>query len=221
MILRRRDRDDDDKTSEAIGSLGLGNQGVVDSDRPTTTTTVTERAEEQEDRGQRVPLATDLASDTAVNREGAADQGAQHLGDLLVKRGLVTTEQIEQALEKQQSSGGRLGELLIEMGFVDERVLVNVLAEFFGMPVADLRRYKPDPEALALVSEDVARQNMAMPISLHDDGLHVAAVSYTHLDVYKRQAKLDVVNVALPELRVPEPRRVGARLVQFVADAQE
>jgi hypothetical protein len=34
-------------------------------------------------------------------------------------------------------------------------------------------------------------------------------------------AKLDVVNVALPELRVPEPRRVGARLVQFVADAQE
>jgi type IV pilus assembly protein PilB len=42
------------------------------------------------------------------------------------------------------------------------------------MPVADLRRYKPDPDALALISEDVARENMAMPISLHDDGLHVA-----------------------------------------------
>ena len=60
------------------------------------------------------------------------------------------------------------------MGVLEERNLVEALAEFFGMPVADLRRYKPDPEALALISEDVARSNMAIPISLHDDGLHVA-----------------------------------------------
>ena len=60
------------------------------------------------------------------------------------------------------------------MGVLEERDLVGALAEFFGMPVADLRRYKPDPEALALISEDVARENMAIPISLHDDGLHVA-----------------------------------------------
>ena len=60
------------------------------------------------------------------------------------------------------------------MGVLEERDLVGALAEFFGMPVADLRRYKPDPDALALISEDVARENMAIPISLHDDGLHVA-----------------------------------------------
>ncbi len=60
------------------------------------------------------------------------------------------------------------------MGVLEERSLVDALAEFFGMPVADLRRYKPDPEALALITEDVARSNMAIPISLHDDGLHVA-----------------------------------------------
>ena len=54
-------------------------------------------------------------------------------------------------------SGGRLGELLVHMGVLEERDLVGALAEFFGMPVADLRRYKPDPDALALISEDVAR----------------------------------------------------------------
>ncbi len=60
------------------------------------------------------------------------------------------------------------------MGALDERGLVDALAEFFGMPVADLRRYKPEAAALALVREDVARENLAMPISLEEDGLHVA-----------------------------------------------
>jgi type IV pilus assembly protein PilB len=104
----------------------------------------------------------------------AADRSGQQLGDVLVLRGLVTHAQVQEALELQSKSGGRLGELLVQMGVLDERGLVDALAEFFGMPVADLRRYKPDPEALALVNEDVARKNMAIPISLHDDGLHVA-----------------------------------------------
>jgi len=104
----------------------------------------------------------------------AAGTAGRQLGDVLVLRGLVTHAQVQEALELQASSGGRLGELLVEMGVLDERDLVGALAEFFGMPVADLRRYKPAPEALALVSEEVARQNMAVPISLHDDGLHIA-----------------------------------------------
>ena len=104
----------------------------------------------------------------------AAGRAGQQLGDVLVLRGLVTHAQVQEALELQATSGGRLGELLVQMGVLEERDLVEALAEFFGMPVADLRRYKPDPDALALIPENVARENMAMPISLHDDGLHVA-----------------------------------------------
>ena len=112
-------------------------------------------------------------NESSVDWEGT-NHTPSHLGDLLVLRDLATHAQVQEALEKQGQSGGRLGELLVQMGVLDERDLVNVLAEFFGMPVADLRRHKPDPEALALVAEEVARSNMAMPVSLHDDGLHVA-----------------------------------------------
>jgi type IV pilus assembly protein PilB len=115
-----------------------------------------------------------VATDESAPPARAAGQAGQQLGDVLVLRGLVTHEQVQEALDIQSKSGGRLGELLVQMGVLEERELVGALAEFFGMPVADLRRYKPDPEALALISEDVARQNMAVPISLHDDGLHVA-----------------------------------------------
>ena len=42
------------------------------------------------------------------------------------------------------------------------------------MPVVDLRRDNPQPDALALIPEEVVREHMAMPIKLDDDGLHVA-----------------------------------------------
>jgi len=60
------------------------------------------------------------------------------------------------------------------MGALDERGLVDALADFFGMPVTDLRRDTPDPEALALVPEVIVRENLAIPIRVDDDGLHVA-----------------------------------------------
>jgi type IV pilus assembly protein PilB len=60
------------------------------------------------------------------------------------------------------------------MGVLDERSLVKALAEFFGMPVADLRRTAPDPDALALIPESEARENQAVPISIGSDGVHVA-----------------------------------------------
>ena len=96
------------------------------------------------------------------------------LGEVLVARGVVTEAQVATALKQQAGSGKRLGEVLVEMGALDERGLVDALADYFGMPVTDLRRDTPAPEALALVPEAIARDNLAIPIRVDDDGLHVA-----------------------------------------------
>ncbi len=96
------------------------------------------------------------------------------LGQVLVARGLVTDAQIATALKQQTGSGKRLGEVLVDMGALDERGLVEALADFFGMPVTDLRRDTPETEALALIPEAVARENLAIPIRVDGEGLHVA-----------------------------------------------
>jgi type IV pilus assembly protein PilB len=86
----------------------------------------------------------------------------------------VTDAQIATALKQQTGSGKRLGEVLVDMGALDERGLVEALADFFGMPVTDLRRDTPETEALALIPEAVARENLAIPIRVDGEGLHVA-----------------------------------------------
>ena len=96
------------------------------------------------------------------------------IGGLLVQRGLVTEAQVLQARAVQEESGGRLGEVLVGMGALGQRDLVGALAEFFGMTATDLRRDNPESAALALVPEEVAREHLAMPIRLDDDGLHIA-----------------------------------------------
>ncbi|HEY6471707.1 MAG TPA: GspE/PulE family protein [Acidimicrobiales bacterium] len=96
------------------------------------------------------------------------------LGELLVRRGVVTEEQITAALALQAGSGKRLGEILVDMGALDEQRLVDALADFFDMPVTHLRRDAPDPAALALVPEEIAREHLVIPVHIDGDGLRVA-----------------------------------------------
>ena len=138
------------------------------------------------DRGHADPTFTsDEASEPAAstpNDTRRGDSGAHAarprprglLGEVLVARGLVTEQDVALALQMQGNSGKRLGEVLVEMEALDERTLVEELADYFGMPVTDLRRDTPDPAAVALVPEAMAREQMAIPVHVDADGLHVA-----------------------------------------------
>jgi type IV pilus assembly protein PilB len=95
-------------------------------------------------------------------------------GELLVRRGVVSQDDVAQALIVQRDSGKRLGETLVDMGALSERELVLVLADLLHMPVVDLRRDNRTPETIAILPEEVVREHMAMPIRLDDDGLQVA-----------------------------------------------
>jgi type IV pilus assembly protein PilB len=96
------------------------------------------------------------------------------LGDLLIERRLLTAGQLDEALLEQKASGRRLGEVLVQTGAVGDRDLVDALAFLFDMPISDLRSENPQPAALALVPEEIARHHLALPLSVNDDCLKVA-----------------------------------------------
>src|SRR6188472_2714768 len=83
--------------------------------------------------------------------------GRQLLGETIVQQKLVTQAALVEVLAEQPQSGRRLGAQLVQMGLLDEEQLAEVLAEQMGLPLADMREQTPEPEALALVSETVAR----------------------------------------------------------------
>ncbi|HET7488547.1 MAG TPA: GspE/PulE family protein [Acidimicrobiales bacterium] len=96
------------------------------------------------------------------------------IGERLVARGLVTPGQLAEALLQQPLTGKRLGDLIVELGMVPERPVAEVLAEQLGLRLVDLGEENPDPEAVRLLPEHLARTLNAIPLRQVDDRLEVA-----------------------------------------------
>ncbi len=114
------------------------------------------------------------AMDTRVrDREGALSEDEQ-LGVVLVKSGIITIDQLGQALGRAKERGVNLARVLIEDKLLTEEQFVGTLAEQLGLEFVDLATYPVDPAAAALVSEHLARRYLAMPIGWWEGRLIVA-----------------------------------------------
>lgn len=86
------------------------------------------------------------------------------LGDCLLQKGMINEEQLSQALIKQKETGSKLGETIVDMGFVSENDMIDVLVEQLGIEYVDVRKIKIDESAAKLLKEDFLRKNSLIPI---------------------------------------------------------
>jgi type IV pilus assembly protein PilB len=105
----------------------------------------------------------------------------ERLGDLLVQDGLLTTQQLRQALAEQRSSGHRLGYVVVKLGLVDEVDVTKALARQLRMPAVDLSRFEPDVRVLRLIPAEVARKHLVLPLRREGRTLTVAMADPTDL----------------------------------------
>ena len=90
---------------------------------------------------------------------------ATRLGDLLLKQGLVTTAQLDEALKYQVIFGGKLGTNLIEMGIIEEEDLTRALSKQYLVPSVSMEEVMNiDPQVLALLPRDLVEQHNVVPI---------------------------------------------------------
>lgn len=92
-----------------------------------------------------------------------------HLGALLLRKGLVTNEQLDQALEQKQQ-GEFLGEALVRLQFCFENDIARVLAEQAGVEFIDIGITSVDHRAVGLLAWGQAQTLRAIPVRLHPDG---------------------------------------------------
>ncbi len=87
------------------------------------------------------------------------------LGEELVAAGLATQDQIDIGLTEQKKTGKMLGEVLVELGFVSESVMRDVLSKVLGLSSVDLNNIVPDSAALALISKEMAERHTVVPVT--------------------------------------------------------
>ena len=105
------------------------------------------------------------------------------LGDLLIKEGLITKEQLDKALQEQRASGTRLGYSLVKLGFVQETEITKMLARQFRMPAVDLSRFEVDPKIVKMIPSDIALKHLVLPLKKEGRTLTVAMADPTNMGV--------------------------------------
>ena len=100
---------------------------------------------------------------------------AEKLGELLIRKNLLTQAQLEEALQAQVIFGGKLGTVLIEMGLITEDTLAEILAQLISIPCAKPGQLQNIPEdVIKIISAELAEKHKVMPVSVSGKKLTLA-----------------------------------------------
>ena len=100
---------------------------------------------------------------------------AEKLGELLIRKNLLTQAQLEEALQAQVIFGGKLGTVLIEMGLITEDTLAEILAQLISIPCAKPGQLQNIPEdVIKIISAELAEKHKVIPVSVSGKKLTLA-----------------------------------------------
>lgn len=96
------------------------------------------------------------------------------LGKMLLMNGLITVDQLEYALKIQKQKGKKLGDTLVELGYIQEKDLMKILSTRLKVPFVEIGKIDVKQEACSLLTQDYCLKHTVMPIDLTEKGIVVA-----------------------------------------------
>src|SRR5436309_11631975 len=132
---------------------------------------------------------------------------AVKIGEMLLKAGYISQEQLHEALEHQKRNGGKLGYNLVKMGFVREDDITDLLSEQYGVPSINLRHFEIDEAVIKLIPTDVAQKYLVVPVNRTGATLTIAMVDPTNvfaMDDIKFMTGYNVEPVVASEIAIRE-----------------
>lgn len=118
-----------------------------------------------------------MSSEKQNPREAFVNIHKMRLGELMIQLGLITQNQLEEALKRQSQVSEHIGSILLELGYINIEDLLNFLSSQFGVRSVNLFEMDIEPEVLKLVDPEKARQKKILPIASKGNRLTLAMVN--------------------------------------------
>src|SRR2546428_10505963 len=103
------------------------------------------------------------------------------IGELLLKEKRITPDQLQQALNHQKASGGKLGFNLVKLGFVKDEEITALLSKQYGVPSINLTQFEIDPAVIKLIPAETANKYQIVPLSRAGATLTIAMTDPTNV----------------------------------------
>ncbi len=140
----------------------------------------------------------------------SAQQQKKRIGDELIDRGIISLDQLKIALQEQKSSGGQIGTVLIELGFLTESLLKEVLGESQGEESIDLNEVVPDADAISFIDKKLAQQLRVLPCDFNPNTRILQLAMADTFDILA----LDRIKAVLPVDVVVVPVLAGVKEIE-------
>ena len=115
--------------------------------------------------------------DSSLNgtlKRGDKGKGSQKLGQILLKEGLITQIQMDEAVKINEKTNTRLGRILVKLGYVENKSIVECLARKYNFPVINIEEHNIPEEVIKRVPYELAKKHFSIPIDYKDNTLIVA-----------------------------------------------
>lgn len=136
------------------------------------------------------------------------------LGELLVKKGVTTQDQIDIALTEQKRSKEHLGKILVRLGFATDAIISDVIGGVIGQESIDLTRAVADNDAVKMIPKDLARRLKVLPISYDTTKKQLTVAMADIFDV----VALDQINAHLGGIAEINPVLAGETVIDKLID---
>ena len=111
------------------------------------------------------------------------------IGEILLSKGFITQQNLEDALELQRENRKRVGEIWVEAGIISEEILARALATQYSVPFIDVSAFTPKDELLTLLPDEMIAQHQIIPYKLTTDTLTIIAHDPTDIIVFQNIAR--------------------------------
>lgn len=112
-------------------------------------------------------------------------EGRTRLGEMLVEANLITAEQLKMALDFQKSVGGKLGAVIVKLGFIEDTILSNFLAKQLNLPLVNLEELILPENLVKRIPQKLIEKHHVLPIHYRDDVLTVATSDPYDLEAFE------------------------------------
>lgn len=128
--------------------------------------------------------------------ESTGPDNRRRLGEMLVGEGIITREELDEALRRKETEGGFVGQILVDLGYIKQNELISFLVKQCKIPHISLADYHISDELLSLVPEEICLEHCLLPIDKLGKILTVAMVDPLDANA------LEAVRQVCPDLRI-------------------
>ena len=141
------------------------------------------------------------------------------IGDILINEGIISPEQLDEALAKQRENKKRLGEILVNDGYVTDETMANALCHQLGYERADLQSRIPD-DLISMFDVDILKKYSAIPYRYDDRNVNVICMAMSDPMDMLAIDDLSMISNRMIQPAVATPREIMLAIDKYYGNAE-